>query len=208
MRTRVKICGITRPADAVAAAEAGADAIGLVFYPPSPRYVDLDTARAIVAATPPFVTIVGLVVDADQQHIVEILSAVKLHMLQFHGDEPPAFCTSLHMPYMKAIRMREDRDVAASMSQYADASAILLDAYQAGVPGGTGTRFDWSRVPAQRDKPIILAGGLTPENVGEAIRAVRPFGVDVSGGVEKEKGVKDQQKIEAFIREVNNVGTG
>ena len=181
MRTRVKICGITRPADAVAAAEAGADAIGLVFYPRSPRFVDLDTANAIVAATPAFVTVVGLVVDAEQQRVEEILSAVKLHMLQLHGDESPAFCTSLHMPYIKAIRMREDRDALEDMSQYADASAVLLDAYQAGVPGGTGTRFDWSRVPTQRSKPIILAGGLNPENVGEAIRQVRPFAVDVSG---------------------------
>lgn len=208
MRTRVKICGITRPADAVAAAEAGADAIGLVFYSPSPRCVDLDTARAIVAATPPFVTVVGLVVDADQQAIVEILSAVKLHMLQYHGDEPPAFCTTMQMPYIKAVRMREDRDVAQSMSQYADASAVLLDAYQAGVPGGTGTRFDWSRVPSERSTPIILAGGLNPENVGEAIRQVRPYAVDVSGGVEQAKGIKDPRKLQAFIQEVNKVGTG
>ncbi|TRX75716.1 phosphoribosylanthranilate isomerase [Pseudomonas mangiferae] len=199
---RCKICGITRVEDALAAAEAGADAIGLVFYSRSPRAVNIRQARAIIAALPPFVTTVGLFVDASRCELNETLDAVPLDLLQFHGDETPEHCEGYHRPYIKALRVRPGEDIAATARSYSGASGILLDAFVAGVPGGTGETFDWSLIPADLPKPLILAGGLAPGNVAEAIRQVRPYAVDVSGGVEASKGIKDAEKVRAFLREV------
>lgn len=199
---RSKICGITRIEDALVAAEAGADAIGLVFYARSPRAVSVQQARVIIAALPPFVTTVGLFVNASRCEIGEILDAVPLDLLQFHGDETPAECDGHGRPYIKALRVRPGEDIAARCAEYNQASGILLDTYVPGVPGGTGEAFDWSLVPADLAKPVILAGGLTADNVRAAIAQVSPYAVDVSGGVEASKGVKDAEKIRAFIREV------
>ena len=199
---RSKICGITRVEDALAAAEAGADAIGLVFYPNSPRAVSVQQARSIVAALPPFVSTVGLFVNATRCEINETLEAVALDMLQFHGDETPADCEGFHRPWYKALRVRTGEDVLRQASRYVGASGILLDTYVAGVPGGTGEAFDWSLIPAQLPKPLILAGGLTPETVQHALSTVQPYAVDVSGGVEVIKGIKDASKIKAFISQV------
>ncbi|MEK8080866.1 phosphoribosylanthranilate isomerase [Pseudomonas sp. XK-1] len=203
---RSKICGITRIEDALSAAEAGADAIGLVFYAKSPRAVSVQQARAIIAALPPFVTTVGLFVDASRQELDEILAAVPLDLLQFHGDESPAFCEALQRPYIKALRVKPGDDLAAQVAAYGQASGVLLDTYVPGIPGGTGEAFDWSLVPQGLNKPIILAGGLVAENVAAAIRQVRPYAVDVSGGVEAGKGIKDAEKIRAFMRAVKTAG--
>lgn len=199
---RSKICGITRIEDALAAARAGADAIGLVFYSKSPRAVTAVQAKAIIAALPPFVTTVGLFVDATDAELTEILATVPLDVLQFHGDESPEFCSGYGRPYLKALRVKPGDDVAAAMARYAEAAGILLDTYVEGVPGGTGEAFDWSLVPRDSSQPIILAGGLDAENVAAAIAQVRPYGVDVSGGVEQSKGIKDAGKIHAFVRAV------
>lgn len=199
---RSKICGITRVEDALVAAEAGADAIGLVFYAKSPRAVTVQQARAIIAALPPFVTTVGLFVDASRCEIGEILDAVPLDLLQFHGDEAPEQCEGHGRPYIKALRVRPGEDIAARCVEYVHASGVLLDTYVPGVPGGTGEAFDWSLVPEMLPKPLILAGGLTAQNVRAAIAQVSPYAVDVSGGVEAAKGIKDAEKIRAFIREV------
>ncbi|TVT79065.1 phosphoribosylanthranilate isomerase [Pseudomonas sp. H3(2019)] len=199
---RSKICGITRIEDALAAVDAGADAIGLVFYAKSPRSVTVQQARAIIAALPPFVTTVGLFVNASRCELGEILDAVPLDLLQFHGDETPADCEGYHRPYIKALRVKAGDDIAASCNAYAKASGILLDTYVEGVPGGTGEAFDWSLIPQGLSKPIILAGGLSAANVAEAIARVHPYAVDVSGGVEQSKGIKDHAKIRAFIQAV------
>ncbi|MBI6921370.1 MULTISPECIES: phosphoribosylanthranilate isomerase [Pseudomonas] len=199
---RSKICGITRIEDALAAAEAGADAIGFVFYAKSPRAVDVRQAREIIAALPPFVTTVGLFVNASRCELNEILEVVPLDLLQFHGDETPQDCEGYHRPWIKALRVRPGDDLEAACQRYSGARGILLDTYVAGVPGGTGEAFDWSLVPERLSKPIILAGGLSADNVGQAIAQVRPYAVDVSGGVEQAKGIKDAAKIEAFMRAV------
>jgi phosphoribosylanthranilate isomerase len=199
---RSKICGITRIEDALAAAEAGADAIGLVFYAKSPRAVTAAQAREIVAALPPFVTTVGLFVNASRCELSEILEVVPLDLLQFHGDETPADCEGYHRPWIKALRVRPGDDLEAACQLYHGAQGILLDTFVAGVPGGTGEAFDWSLVPSHLSKPIILAGGLSASNVGEAIAQVRPYAVDVSGGVEASKGIKDHDKIAAFMAAV------
>lgn len=201
---RVKICGITSTQDAAFVASAGADAIGLVFYEPSPRFVSLETAAAIARLVGPFVSVVGLFVNANKETIEHVMQKVPLNLLQFHGDEPLDFCEQFSLPYMKAIRMREDLDVDHAMAHYPSASAILLDAYQAGVPGGTGESFDWQRVPKQASQHIVLAGGLTSDNVKTAIEQTRPYGVDVSGGVELSPGVKDSKKVAAFIDNAKN----
>ena len=190
--------------DALAAVEAGADAIGFVFYAKSPRAVTFQQARSIIEALPPFVTTVGLFVNASRCELGEILDAVPLDLLQFHGDETAAECEGWHRPYIKALRVKAGDDIAAACDAFPGASGILLDAYVEGVPGGTGEVFDWSLIPQGLSKPIILAGGLTPDNVAEAIARVRPYAVDVSGGVEASKGIKDHAKIQAFIKAVRS----
>lgn len=204
MRTRVKICGITRVEDALEAVNQGADAIGLVFYAKSPRYVTPAQAAEIVANIPAFVTVVGLFVDAQAAEISDILSVVRLDLLQFHGDESPAQCRQYSRPYMKAIRVKTDTNLVQYAADYSDAKALLLDAFAEGVPGGTGQVFDWKLIPQQLDLPVVLAGGLNAENVGQAIASVKPYAVDVSGGVEASKGIKDAAKIAAFMRGVSN----
>lgn len=201
---RSKICGITRIEDALAAVEAGADAIGLVFYGKSPRAVSIEQAAVILHALPPFVTSVGLFVDMPRDELQQLLQRLPLDLLQFHGDESPADCEGHGRPYIKALRVRPGEDVAAAMAPYAGARGILLDTFVEGVPGGTGASFDWSLVPENAAKPIILAGGLDAGNVATAIRQVRPYAVDVSGGVEANKGIKDAGKIRAFVRAVRD----
>jgi phosphoribosylanthranilate isomerase len=203
MRTRVKVCGITRIGDALAAAAAGVDAIGLVFAEVSPRHVSIEQARALCAALPPFVTSVGLFVDATPAQLREVLGQVPLDLLQFHGQETPEQCRGYGRPYIKAIPMRPGVDLAAQARRYADAAGLLLDAYSPGLAGGSGQVFDWGQVPRDVGLPIVLAGGLTPQNVAAAIRQVRPYAVDVSSGVEQDKGIKDPAKIVAFMRSVN-----
>ncbi|MDT8310639.1 MAG: phosphoribosylanthranilate isomerase [Methylophaga sp.] len=203
MRTRVKICGITRRQDAEIAIEIGVDALGLVFYAPSPRAVTLAQAAEICRGLPPFVSLVGLFVNAEAADIKATLEQVPLDLLQFHGDESAQYCQQFAKPYMKAVRMQQSEDLQRAVKTYQQANAILLDSFQTGVPGGTGQTFDWSMITAI-DKPLILAGGLTAENVAAAIRQIRPYGVDVSGGVEAAKGIKSNEKIRAFMQEVTN----
>lgn len=198
-RTRIKICGITNVDDAMVVVDAGAEALGLVFYAASPRAVVIEQARAIALVAGPFITVTGLFVDAEQEFVSTVLTRVPLQLLQFHGNETPAYCESFARPYIKAIRMRPELDVAAAIAEHPNASGILLDAYRPGVPGGTGETFDWARVPQQSSKPLVLAGGLTPANVADAIRATQVYGVDVSGGVESAPGKKDHGKITSFI---------
>ncbi len=202
MRTRVKICGITNSQDAQTAVSLGADALGLVFYPPSPRAVSIEQATEVVNLLPPFVTVVGLFVNAGRDTIGEILSRVRVDLLQFHGDESPEQCIGHGRPHIKAIRMREGVDLYAEKQRYSAASGLLLDNYRKGIPGGTGDTFNWDAVPSDMAGSIILAGGLSPENVASAIQQIRPYAVDVSGGVEMEKGIKDREKISAFMRGV------
>lgn len=203
LRTRVKICGFTRAEDAQVAAHLGADAVGLVFYPPSPRHVSVEQAQAIVAALPAFVTVVGLFVDAAAEEVQAVRKAVRLDLLQFHGDEPPDYCRGFGAPYLKAVRMREGVEISVLAREYGDAAGLLLDAWHPEEKGGTGSSFDWVRARKACDLPIVLAGGLTPGNVAEAIRVARPYAVDVSSGVEATKGIKDREKMAAFLREVN-----
>jgi phosphoribosylanthranilate isomerase len=203
VRTRIKICGITRPGDARAAADAGADAIGLVFYPPSPRFLSVERAVEIRDALPPFVQTVALFVNADAAQVSQVLGRVKPAMLQFHGEETPDFCAQFGVPFVKACRVRPGLDPVAYLQPFSRATAWLVDSF---VPeyGGVGESFDWSLLPATGERPVILSGGLSRANVAEAIRRVRPWGVDVSSGVESGKGVKDGTKIAAFIAEVRN----
>lgn len=203
MRTRVKVCGLTRRQDAEFAAEIGVDAIGLVFYSASLRAVTIAQAKEVLTGLPPFVSVVALFVDAEVDYVNECLAALPIDLLQFHGDESPEYCQQFDRPYMKAVRMKENVDLVELAAKYHSASALLLDSYQKGVPGGTGMAFDWSRVESI-EKPIVLAGGLTVDNVSAAIRQVKPYAVDVSGGVEAAKGIKDFEKMRALMQEVIN----
>ncbi|WP_416137111.1 phosphoribosylanthranilate isomerase [Halomonas sp. HK25] len=200
IRTRVKLCGLTRPEDVDAAVAAGADALGFVLWPGSQRAVDEARLAELTARVPAFVTRVGLFVDQEPAFIERC--AAYLDLLQFHGDESPAFCEGVGRPWIKALRMRDGLDLHAAAEAYHGARALLLDAYRPGVPGGTGETFDWSRIPAGLAKPVILAGGLDADNVAEAIATVAPFAVDVSGGVEASPGVKDARRIAAFLAAV------
>lgn len=203
-RTRVKICGITRPQDALFATQLGADALGLVFYAPSPRAVSVAQAQTITAVLPPFVTVVGLFVDAEPAWVQQVLANVPVDLLQFHGDESPTYCVQFAKPYIKALRMRPDTDMLSFSQQHAQAQAILLDTYVKGVKGGTGISFDWQSIPPNNPKPLILAGGLNPNNVACAIQQVQPYAVDVSGGVEAQKGIKDAQKMTEFFKGIDD----
>jgi len=204
MVTAVKICGITRLEDAFAAVRAGAHAIGLVFYARSPRCVTPGRAAEIIRALPPFITTVGLFVDAPAEAVRATLAEARVELLQFHGAETPEFCRKFDRPYLKAVRMRPGVDLLQYARDYHDAKALLLDNYVEGLHGGSGAAFDWSLIPRGLPLPIILSGGLTPENVMDAVRRVRPSAVDVSSGVESTKGVKDAARIAAFIKGVRS----
>ena len=203
MRTRIKICGITRPGDAAAAAQAGADAVGLVFYPPSPRFLNVERAREIRDTLPPMVQTVALFVNPDAALVAQVIGRVQPGLLQFHGEETPAFCAQFGLPFVKACRMAQGVDLLKYLRPFSAASGWLLDAHVEEY-GGIGASFDWSLVPARLERPLVLSGGLTRHNVGEAVRRVRPWAVDVSSGVESAKGIKDAAKIAAFVAEVRN----
>ena len=205
-RVRIKICGITRPEDAISAARAGADAIGMVFHAASPRAVDAEQAACIVQSLPPLVTCVGVFVDPDPDQVHAVLRRVPLELLQFHGLEAPEFCSSFDRRYIKAVRMQPGIDILGMERKHAAAAALLLDSHAPDRAGGTGREFDWDLIPSGLRKPVILAGGLTAANVGAAIRRVNPFGVDVSGGVEAEKGRKDPARLSAFVAAVAEAG--
>ena len=196
--TRIKICGLTRVEDMQVAIEAGADALGLVFYPPSPRFIDPEQAVRLAGMAPPFVSVVGLFVNAEARQVSELLAAVPIHLLQFHGDEDEAYCRQFGRPYIKAARMRPGLDLLQYAASFPSAQAILVDAFVEGY-GGSGKSFDWNLIPNSMSKPLVLSGGLDADNVGEAIRRVRPAAVDVSSGVEAAKGIKDADKIRSFI---------
>lgn len=204
MHTRIKICGIKHSDDALKAVECGADAIGLIFVEKSPRYVSLTDARVITESLPPFVTSVGLFMNASEETVREALKVVPLNLLQFHGEESPQFCDQFGVPYIKVLRMRENANVIAFTQEYPNAAGILLDTYHE-KGGGTGESFDWNLIPKDIAVPLILAGGLNPENVALAVETVKPYAVDVSSGVESEPAVKDHKKIEQFIKEVQRV---
>jgi phosphoribosylanthranilate isomerase len=202
MTTRVKICGITDLADALDAIAAGASALGFVFYKSSPRYVSPQLAADIIRQLPPFVTTVGLFVNASQAEVAQVLEQTAIDLLQFHGDEPEVFCRGFARPYIKAFRVRPGLDVMQQVALYPSARGVLLDAYRPGVPGGTGEAFDWALIPAALAPQVILAGGLNADNVAEAISQVTPYAVDVSGGVEAAPGRKDRARINAFMAAV------
>lgn len=204
MPVAVKVCGITRAEDAIAAAHAGVHALGFIFHPPSPRYVEAVRVGAIVQALPPFITTVGVFVDPACAFVKSVLRHVRLGVLQFHGDEEPAFCAGFGLPYLKAVRVRENLDLLQYASAYRGVQALLLDTFVSGTHGGTGQTFDWSLIPATLPLPVVLSGGLDADNVAAAIRQVRPWAVDVSSGVESDKGIKDAAKIAAFMRGVRD----
>lgn len=202
--TRVKVCGITRVEDGLAAAHAGVDAIGLVFHGASARNVEIARAADIARGLPPFVSTVALFVNPEPERVRAVLAGVRPDLLQFHGEEAPAFCRAFGAPYIKAVRVRPGVDLLQSAALYADARGLLLDAWSDAAHGGTGERFDWSLIPTRLPLPMILAGGLSPANVAAAVRQVRPWAVDVSSGVEAAKGIKDAARIAAFMKEVRN----
>ncbi len=201
-RTRIKVCGITRLEDALVATKFGVDALGFVFYEKSPRYVSIEQAAIICQSVPPFVTKVALFVNADERKVREIIDSVHIDLLQFHGDESPAYCESFNMPYIKAIRAKNRENIIDEITAHRNAIGVLVDSYVPGIPGGTGNVFDWSLIPDEEKRKVVLAGGLNAGNVSQAINIVRPFAVDVSGGVEESKGIKNHEKIHQFIKEV------
>lgn len=201
---RIKVCGLTRVEDVQAAVAAGVDAVGLVFYPDSPRHVSIEQAVELCRHVPPFVTVVGLFVNASRAEVHRVIEAVPLNLLQFHGDETADQCEGFGLPYLRVARVRPGVDLLEFASQFASARALLLDTWTPAY-GGSGESFDWSLVPASCPMPVILSGGLTPDNVAEAIRQVRPAAVDVSSGVESAKGIKDAAKIRAFVSAVRGV---
>jgi phosphoribosylanthranilate isomerase len=208
-KTRIKVCGITSPEDGLEVARAGADAIGLNFFPASPRVITIADAKRILAVLPPFITTVGLFVNATDAEVREVLAHVPLDMLQFHGDEDPQFCASFNRPYLKAIKMRADTDLVGMLRAYDTALGILLDAWHETLPGGTGQAFDWTLLDAFDDSErlnhrLILAGGLQPGNVAEAIRKTKPWAVDVSSGVESAPGIKSAELTKQFIKAVRS----
>ena len=202
MRTRVKICGITRYNDATAAINEGADALGFVFYEPSPRYISVEEAALIFNKIPPFINTVGLFVNADYDFVLNASNALNINLLQFHGDEDEAYCSSFGKPYIKAIRIQETTNLLDVSRQFHSASGLLIDAFDKDKFGGTGETFDWSLLQTPCDLPVILAGGLTPDNISDAIKQTHPYAVDVSSGVEESKGVKSHPLIKQFMKEV------
>lgn len=205
MSVRVKVCGITRSEDAIAAVQCGVDAIGFVFWPHSARYIDPESARRIAEVIPPFICTVGVYVDPDAAWVEETARAAKLNLLQFHGDESPEFCNQFSQPYIKAIRVKPDTDLLQYAQRYGAAKGLLLDTYAADMPGGTGHAFDWQLIPQQLSLPLILSGGLNPDNVARAIKQTQPWAIDVSSGVEASKGIKDEKKIIAFMQGVKQL---
>ncbi|MCD1647127.1 phosphoribosylanthranilate isomerase [Marinobacter adhaerens] len=205
MSVRVKICGLTRPEDIDGAVQSGADALGLVFYGPSPRSVSVQLAAELAKRVPAFVSVVGLFVNPTKQDVEAVLDKVPLDLLQFHGDESPAFCASFGRRWIKAIRVRDAGQIEAAFREFQNASGLLVDAWDPERYGGTGKSFNWDLIPDHRPLPIILAGGLSSDNVFAAVKQVKPWAVDVSGGVEQDKGIKDIQKISHFIKEVHRV---
>ena len=203
-KTTVKICGLTRAEDAIAAAELGAHALGFVFYPPSPRHISARRAAEIIRALPPFVTTVGLFVNANADDVTSVIDEVPLGLLQFHGDETSDYCAQFRRPYIKALRVRPGVDLLQYALQYESARGLLLDGFVAGVPGGTGEIFDWNLIPTKLPLPIVLSGGLNNGNVIEAIRRVRPCAVDVSSGIESSPGIKDARKMNDFFKGVRD----
>ncbi len=203
--TRIKICGITREQDARAAVASGANALGLVFYEKSPRHVTPEQAARIAAAVPPFVTVVGLFVNASADEVRSVLGGIPLHILQFHGEETPEFCAQFGRHYLKAVRVKPGVDLVQYAARYSSAQGLLLDAYVEGTHGGTGASFDWGLIPRGLPLPVVLSGGLSPDNVAQAVEQVRPYAVDVSSGVEAAKGIKDAAKVAAFINEVKRI---
>ena len=205
-RTRIKICGITRLADAIFCSKIGIDAIGLVFYPPSPRSIEVDQARLILKDLPPFISVVGLFMDPDPQWVFQVLKAMPLDVLQFHGQETGDFCRYFSQPYIKAIAMNDSpQDFDAICYEYRHAQAFLLDANKNGEAGGQGVTFDWSLVPTTLKKPLVLAGGLRPDNIKVATDIIRPYAVDCSSGVESAPGIKDHIKISQFAKNVRDI---
>ncbi len=207
-RTRIKYCGMTRQSDVEFADRLGVDAIGLVFYPPSPRAVTPGQAAPLAKAAGVFCSRVGLFVNPTEAEVRETLGLVSLDVLQFHGDESPDFCASFDRPWIKALRVQDSESLAQALDHYRDADGWILDAYKAGVPGGTGETFQWTLIPERWRRRIVLAGGLTPANVNEAVCAIRPQGVDVSGGIEAEKGLKSPDKMTEFMRQVTLADAG
>lgn len=202
MRTRIKLCGMTRREDALAAAGAGADAIGLIFAPRSVRRLSLEAAQAIAVDLPPFLARVGLFMDQPARDVADVLAAVPLELLQFHGSEDDAYCAQFDRPFLKALPMASLADVAGEMARFPRAAGFMLDAHARGESGGSGRVFDWSRTPSASVRPLVLAGGLVPANVYEAVNKVRPYAVDVASGVEASPGIKDHAKMRAFVAEV------
>lgn len=204
MRTRIKICGITRPQDAAAAVDAGADALGFIFWAPSPRYIAPDRARELVRLAGPYVTTVGVFVNPARDEVLRAIDQAGITLLQFHGDETPDFCAGFGTPYVKAFKPAREGDLLESAMRYAAAAGWLFDAWDERQVGGTGETFDWGLIPAGLARPLILSGGLTVQNIGAAVSRIRPHAVDVSSGVETAKGIKDAAKIAAFVQGVRN----
>ena len=204
-RTRVKICGITRPEDGLAAARSGADAIGLVFYEKSPRVIDVQQAQQICHRLPAFVTVVSLFMNPEKSLVDEVLEKCPIDLLQFHGTEPAEFCRSFAKPYIKALGMAGDTPLQQLAEPYGDARGILLDSHQLGAAGGTGETFDWNKIPPAYRESIILAGGLNPDNVAAAVQRVRPYAVDLSSGVEQAPGIKDSDLILRLMNEIKRI---
>ncbi|HEY9051366.1 MAG TPA: phosphoribosylanthranilate isomerase [Gammaproteobacteria bacterium] len=205
MRTRVKICGITRPQDAVEAARLGVDAIGLVFYAKSPRHVSIEQAQAICKVVPGFVSVVSLFMNADTDQVKQVLQQVPIDLIQFHGTESADYCRAFGRPYIKAVGMADQTDLQTHLETYQDARGLLLDSHATGAAGGTGETFDWGCIPEPMRRTIILAGGLNPGNVADAILKIRPYAVDLSSGVESAPGIKDAQLMTQLMNEVKRV---
>ena len=205
MSTRVKICGLTRTEDVESAVASGADALGFVFYESSPRAVSIADAQQLIRSVPAFVSVVGLFVNPTEQEVREVLEHLPLDLLQFHGDESPEFCSQFQLRWIKAVRVQNREQVIQAFNQYHEAAGLLVDAWDPDHYGGTGKSFNWDLIPSERPLPLILAGGLSSDNVFRAVEQVQPWAVDVSGGVERSKGIKDIQKISDFIKEVHRV---